>query len=47
MILRLIYDGLSDGWRIAMILLVLMHISLHTWMACFGLALPKALDGTR
>jgi hypothetical protein len=47
MILRLINHGLSDGWGIAMILLVLMHIGVHAWRACLGLFLPQALDGAR
>lgn len=47
MILRLIYHGLSDGWGIAMVLLVLMHIGVHAWRACLGLFLPQALDSAR
>ena len=47
MILRLIYHGLSDGWGIAMVLLVLMHIGVHAWRTCLGLFLPQALDSTR
>ena len=47
MILRLIYNRLSDGWGIPMVLLVLMHIGVHAWWAYFALVLPKTLYGTR
>ena len=46
MILRVIYHGLTDGWGITMVLLVLMHIGVHAWGTCFGLVLPKTLDRT-
>ena len=46
MILRVIYHGLIDRWRITRVLLVLMHIGVHAWWTCFCLVLPKTLDGT-
>lgn len=47
MILRIIYHGLSDGWGITMVLLVLMYIGVHAWRTCFSLVLPKTFYGTR
>jgi hypothetical protein len=39
MIVRLIHYGLCHRWRVAMILLILMDIGIHSWLGCFGFIL--------